>query len=191
MKNYKLLILLLFSCILFAQERIIDGNERPENYSPQKGDYLTNNLLDDFEGVFIWKNDNGKEILITLIKKKFYYEIADFYTDMLFGSIEYKRNNKIIIQKKVIESKDKISTSDTKTSPYQIMGGVVTSQSVELSINDEEKNKHIVGIFTKLENGKYLLKLKELRDNTIIRPGERGKESGFTLPEEMILIKLK
>src|SRR5690606_41877971 len=58
MKNIILAITLLYISIACVQERIIDNNNRPQNYVPKKGDYIVNNGLNDFEGTFIWENSS-------------------------------------------------------------------------------------------------------------------------------------
>lgn len=191
MKNIILIIAVLLSGIAFSQERIIDGDNRPQDYFPQKGDYIFYNSLNDFEGIFIWEIESDKRVEIVLEKKKLCFEEGIKYcTQILVGSYEYENIGQLVVSKDNVLQKKEIRRSDIKNSPLQIMSIGNEKNKITLSINDSKKDKHIVGILTKLDNGKYSLKLKERSEGiNIIRPGEE-KQKGFTLPEEMILTKI-
>ena len=190
MKNIILTITLLYISIACAQERIIDGDNRPKDYFPQKGDYIVYNSLNDFEGTFVYENNSGERVEIYLEKKKFCFEDnLGLCSQRLFGNYEYKNNGQLVVSKDNLLQKNEINMSDDKHFSPQISSVGNQKNKITLSIHDTKKDKQIVGIFTKLESGKYSLKLKEQGGINIIRPGEE-KEKGFTLPEEMILTKI-
>src|SRR5690606_33854763 len=155
----------------------------------QKGDFIVYNSLNDFEGTFVYENNSGERVEIYLEKKKFCFEDLGLCSQRLYGNYEYKNNGQLVVSKDNLLQKNEINMSDTKHFSPQISSVGNQKNKITLSIKDTKKDKHIVGIFTKLESGKYSLKLKEKDGINIIRPGEE-KEKGFTLPEEMILTKI-
>ena len=188
MKNIILIITLLYTSIACAQERIIDGDNRPADYFPQKGDYIVYNSLNDFEGAFIWENSSKDKISIILEKKKYCVEgDVEFCTQILIGSIEYKKNGQLIVSKEKIPQKESVKLSDIESNNSQIMSIKNSNQKIILSIKDDLLGKSIKGTFDKLDGGKYSLKLSEPKEYSVFN---RNKKKGFTFPEEMILTKI-
>lgn len=138
----------------------------------------------------MYENNSGERVEIYLEKKKFCFEDnLGLCSQRLYGNYEYKNNGQLVVSKDNLLQKNEINMSDTKHFSPQISSVGNQKNKITLSIKDTKKDKRIVGIFTKLESGKYSLKLKEKGGINIIRPGEE-KEKGFTLPEEMILTKI-
>jgi len=181
--------MLYLSNTAFTQERIIDPNKIPENYVPQRGDYIINHFVTDFVGEYILSK-NGVNFYMKLEKKKLCVDYTGVCYDRLYGEIEFKKQKKIIIGKKKIFTNHKITSSNHKNVTPQISSLIIDKNKTTLIIQDSIKNKSIEGILTKLENGKYSLKLKE-RGGTRVSVKEPEIIAGFTLPEEMILIKVE
>src|SRR5690606_1819646 len=158
MKNIILTITLLYISIACAQERIIDGDNRPKDYFPQKGDYIVYDSLNDFEGTFVYENNSGERVEIYLEKKKFCFDdVIGYCAQILIGTYEYKNNNDLLVSKREVRySNDKITSTEYKSSPLPQITSIGNEKNkITLSIHDTKKDKQIVGIFTKLESGKY------------------------------------
>jgi len=195
MKKLKLIILLVIFVginTLNAQKRTIDVNaSSAEDYSPQSGDYLKNNKYDDFVGLYTYSNNNGTVFKMTLEKKIFYYKVSDAYFDRIFGSYEYKKENKNIVKKVDIIQKEKISLEDLKNNEPQISSiKLLEDNQMEIRIIDKLNNKNLKGVLSKLDNGKYSLKISEEKGGINITAKKAQKSmTGMILPKEMTLIK--
>src|SRR5690606_39222179 len=153
MKNIILIITLLYTSIACAQERIIDGDNRPVDYFPQKGDYIVYNSLNDFEGTFVYENNSGERVEIYLEKKKFCFEdLLGLCSQRLFGHYEYKNHGQLVVSKDNLLQKNEINMSDDKHFSPQISNVRIQKNKSTLCIHDTKKDKCSVGIFTKLES---------------------------------------
>lgn len=183
---------LLLTLIVQAQGKIIDvNNNPPENYTPQKGDYIVNNKMRSFEGNYTFVDTNGNKYKMSLVKKKSCFDLTGVCYDRLFGAFEYKKSGKMLIEKKKILNKEELWTNDQNRSLPQITSiGTVNNNGIELRIKDSLKNKSLRGILTKLENGKYSLKISDNIERLIMTEKDKTLP-GMTLPSEMILTKIE
>lgn len=95
MKNIIVIFVVLYNTIsLNAQSVVFDISEselgKPEGYYSKD----MNNLLDQFEGTYVYTNGN-KIFTITLIKKIKQYN-SSYYEDLIIGEYEYSVNGTII-----------------------------------------------------------------------------------------------
>lgn len=95
MKNIIVIFALLFSTTyILAQSVVIDINEsglgRPTGYYRKD----INNVLDQFEGTYVYINGN-KVFTITLVKKIKQYN-SSYYQDLIIGEYQYSVNGTVI-----------------------------------------------------------------------------------------------
>lgn len=95
MKNLKILLFTLFPITILAQNPVISL----ENYYGDDivGAYYkdTNNVLNPFEGTYVYTNGN-KEFKIILVKKVMQYN-GEYYEDLVIGEYQYKINGLEIV----------------------------------------------------------------------------------------------
>lgn len=96
MKTILILIATLFNTIFTSgQNQVIDI--RDKNGSPATNAYYkdVNNLLDTYQGTYIY--NNGNIVLKIILLKKINQYNGRFYEDLIIGEYEYSENNVILI----------------------------------------------------------------------------------------------
>jgi hypothetical protein len=90
MKNFKYLVLFLFSIACKGQNPIIDITS--SRFGQPAGYYMKdiNNLLNQFEGTYLYTN-GATSLKITLVKKIQQYN-GSFYEDLIIGEYQYIEN---------------------------------------------------------------------------------------------------
>ncbi len=95
MKNIIKITLLLFSAVCSAQTTVIDILDKDGTRTTGAYYQDTNNLLNTFEGTWLYTN-GSTSLKIELVKKIRQYNRA-YYEDLIIGEYEYKVNNVVLI----------------------------------------------------------------------------------------------
>jgi|SRR5690606_26970514 len=181
------IITIFISIMMFsvkAQERVIDSRNPPENYVPEKGDYITDSFLEAFTGKYIF-TDQNQNFELNLYKKKLCIKSFTYCKDVIIGYFEFKKDGMKLIEQKAVSQKDTYTGSES----FQIIGSATEKNEIRMSIKDDNKNKSLRGILTKMDDGKYSLKISDSIEHSIVKEKDKS-ESGMTLPSEMILTKV-
>lgn len=176
MKNCLLLFCTLFFYFSQAQEVIL--TKETEIDSIVKGTYYKTDpeLLKPFIGVWTADKDNKKFFFEIFEDKR---EIDEVFISVLHAK-HYFNNDKIYSDKKINFSR--------ASTPIESIG----NSELEFLFIDYEKEKHGKLFFKLLKNGTATFSLKEapqffFKINGKISPFEKG----FSIPQEMILTKVK
>lgn len=186
-KSFIKIFILLFviSLEVEAQERQIDGRNLPENYEPQKGDYIIDSFLDAFTGKYTF-TDQNQYFEMNLYKKKLCVKQIIYCKDAIFGYFEFKKDGVKLISQKTVSQKNTFSGSDS----FQIINAGTEKNEIQLNIKDDNKNKSLRGYLKKLRKGKYSLKISDSIERWIMTEKDKTLP-GMTLPSEMILTKIE
>ena len=175
LKNIKTVIILF---LLFSMQQKIGAQ------IPAVGSYLTNNTMGAFHGTWQWV-DGTDTVKIFLATKKVYYPISGgFYMDNLVGWHMYKNGNTIIES-----SYPNINNIGLST----FLGGndnIPNDSKCFGTLKDIIKNKEgALKLNLNTAQNQLTWKLEVSPGMHVRTPGDPPYYPGFTLPQNMILIK--
>ena len=151
---------------------------------PPPGGYLTNTTMAAFHGTWQWVNGTDT-VKLFLDTKKVWFNYGDgFFWDCLVGWHMYKRGNTII---------ESSFANIVNGIAYTFLGGnenQATVKNITGTIKDLTKHKEVhLDLTLNSANNQLTWKLTELQGMRIRVAGMPPLQDGFTLPENMVLIK--
>lgn len=151
--------------------------------NPKKGDYLKDEKLDKFVG--IWEASTGKgTIRIILKKEKIFIKGMDFYQDMIIGWHVYSKD------KKTVES-----SIDYAGSVYDENVTILASSEGDdilkiTTFKDISRNRNNVGIFKMKDLEEGVLTLNFLEQISINKSTPNPIEA-IPIPSEWVMNRIK
>lgn len=169
MKNLKILLLILFPISIFGQNPVIGLADY--NGDDIIGAYYkdVNNLLNPFQGTYVYANGN-REFKIILVKKLMQYN-GEYYEDLVIGEYQYKINGL-----EIVNTLPEINTVYNNQVKHHISGNaIINNNDIEwkcplcetnekrfrASIRDVMSGR-IAQLFMRriIENGQQVMKVK-------------------------------
>lgn len=150
---------------------------------PAPGSYITNNTMGAYHGTWQWVSGSDTVKLFLNTQKVWIDYAGGFYLDCLVGWHLYKKGNTVIES-----SYSNINNGNT----YTFLGGNENGpiNKAEGTLNDLTKHKEVhLNLVLNSAQNQLTWKLTELQGMRIRVAGSPPLQDGFTLPENMVLIK--
>ena len=199
MKTVRIMIIALFSIYCKAQTPIIDISQ--SRFGQPDGYYIKdiNNLLNPFEGTYLYTNGNTS-FKIILVKKVQQYN-GRYYEDLIIGEYQYIENG---VEK--VNTLNQINTVYNDQRSHSIDGNwidnndfrmwkcptcPVNEKRLKCSIMDSSTNRYASLIFRRtVEAGQEVMKIKISHVMGVALPAGQPAPPDFSLPQgEFTLIK--